>query len=110
MDMVISLLVLLYLKHLKEDVPSFLSLLLVPCLFYFASTFIAGHSGRCPIVKRPEGCPAKVSNKCESDVDCKGEEKCCFNPCQKMCVSRRLGTNSFLIHLNVLRYKESLIL
>ena len=83
---------LLLFNYSKEDLPSSLSLLLIPSLFCFASIFIAGHSGRCPIVKRPKDCPVKVSNKCESDVDCKGEEKCCFNPCQKMCVSRRLGT------------------
>ena len=50
-----------------------------------------GHSGVCPVVRRPATCSPTITYSCESDIDCKQHEKCCFDGCGKACVSKNLG-------------------
>ena len=66
--------------------------LVLSCHTVFNVFFISiGHSGVCPTVRRPPSCPPEISFTCESDIDCKLDQKCCFDGCGKACVSKNLG-------------------
>ena len=59
--------------------------------------FVTGHSGICPVVRRPASCPPEISYTCESDIDCQQSQKCCYDGCGKACVFKNLGKLNCLI-------------